>query len=145
MRNIEEHFVVAPWVDDLLEVVLASLVPHGPMVTLGFNLVEDDDEDKLTIFPSPGDIVGACKNDGGRFYAKFSLEVLTICEAFSVIEGLEWGSPVGYDGVRCPELRISGRYQNRPVMLCVRQDPPSDALPSMRLDVHTGIIKPIVV
>lgn len=144
MNNIEEHHLIDPkWVSEFLHGLAAHWAPEDICTSeIGYQLVEVERYSVLMVYPEPREVVGPCAADGSRVYQGFSLDVAAACEIFKEIWEVAWGNLLGYNGGIGSELRISGLFQNRQVILRVLQDPPSDAAASALLDAHTGTIIP---
>jgi hypothetical protein len=137
---IEFHYIKPPhWVEVLIELVHGSMRASVPL-HLGFSLHTSQKESDLIVFPLPG-VVDGGREDGSRVTPLFELDVAKVSSAFNSLNDLGWRTTCEYNA-EGSEFRISGLYQNRPVLLRVLTDPPPSAPPYVSVDGDTGEVRP---
>jgi hypothetical protein len=94
----------------------------------------------LVVFPLASEVCGGC-DDGAHIVPCFTVDVCRVFNSFNSLNALGWSSSSEYNDCGS-EFRVSGLFQNRPVLLRVLTDPPSSAPPYMSVDGETGEARP---
>lgn len=146
MNSMDIHVVEEPhWVGALLDVVVNALTPHDFCGPLAYRLWEPDsrvDGDEphwvLAVFPTLHERRDGAA-DGAPTASGFTVDQLSLQEAFSSITSVAWNMPVRYNtDLDGPELRIRGVFCGRDVWLRLFHLPPPDEPVSCVFDSVAG-------
>lgn len=93
----------------------------------------------ITVFPAPFEVIGG-ERDGSKVWESFSLDVDNLRRVFDQPPSTTWHSnrPDSPSSVR-----MAGCYRRRPVVVCVREEPPASVKPKGLLDWATQRVRPV--
>jgi len=105
--------------------------PHGTLGPLGFRWREEDDFCEITVYSTPGEVVG-----GAVVVPGFLLDVQALMSAFEELVDVHWCSqPFGPQDHRGQHISIEGVYQGHEVYLEVLAEAPGDEEPGFKVDL----------
>ena len=136
---IETHLIRPPmWIMMLIRAAHGAMQSGVPL-NLGYRFQSMHEETQLIVFPLPSTVDGG-RDDGLRLSPFFEFDVLRIAEEFNSLNELSMRSTSEYN-LEGSEFRISGLFQNRPVLLRVLSDPPPSAPSHTSVDGITGEVQ----
>ncbi len=145
---LESPVAVPDWIQNLIQDIGDRFHPLGFIGQLGFRYLPPDSPQNtaqrwlIGVYLVPYELSGG-QQDGGVAVAGFAFDLLPLLTIFSGITTLEWRVPRGYtDGLSGPELWLEGQYRGtESVQLHVYAECPADELPTLVLDVVTGVLR----
>ena len=121
------------WLDSLLEVVAANMIPQNAMGPLGMRYRDDEGMWDVSVYPTPVELIGGAV-DGEVVAPDFTLDLEGLRSAFDRIEDFGWRA-LGLPQIEGPHVSIEGSYMGHEVYLQVLAYAPDDEEPGIKLDV----------